>query len=343
MSFAASLSATVLAGVFLVAAIAKLLDCAGTRETLAQFGVPERAAAPGAIALPLLELAIAVSLVPSATARWGAVAAFVTLVVFTGAIAVTLSRGAAPDCNCFGGLTRTAVGRGTLIRNVLLAALAGFAAAAGTDGAVAWIRDAVADDRVWVIAIVALTAIVLGLAWFSWQLLRQNGRLLLRLDAQTSELAAGTTFAPSLAEGDAAPVFSRDDLAGEVVSLETLLAPGLPVALVFSDPDCGACQAPLEHAARVQRERGGELTVAIVARGHEERLHDRAGELGLARVVHDADDSLFGAYRFAGSPGAVLIGADGRIAGAPVMGAAEVTELLGGTYAQPELSVRRYA
>ena len=148
---------------------------AGTRETLGEFGVPARAAAPGAVALPLLELGIAVALVPSATAVWGAVAGLATLLVFTAAIAATLARGAAPDCNCFGGLTRTTVGRGTLVRNALLAAVAAFAAAAGMDGAIAWIRDAVADDRVWIIAIVALAAIALGLAWFSWQLLRQTG------------------------------------------------------------------------------------------------------------------------------------------------------------------------
>ena len=184
-----------------------------------------------------------------------------------------------------------------------------------------------ADDRVWVIAIVALAAIVLGLAWFSWQLLRQNGRLLLRLDAQTSELGAGETYAPGLAVGEVAPAFARESLDGRPLSLEALLAPGRPVALVFTDPDCGACRGPLEHAARVQRD--GELTVAIVARGNAERLAERVRELGLERVVHDADASLFGAYRFAGSPAAVVIGPDGRVAGTPVLGAPEVTSSSG--------------
>lgn len=340
MSFAASLSAMLLAGVFVVAAIAKLLDRAGTRETLAEFGVPARAAAPGAVALPLLELAIAVALVPSATAVWGAVAGLATLLVFTAAIAVTLARGKAPDCNCFGGLTRTTVGRGTLVRNAVLAAVAAFAAAAGTDGAIAWIRDAVSDDRIWVIAIVALTATVVGLSWLSWQLLRQNGRLLLRLDAQTAELGAGETYAPGLAVGEIAPAFARESLDGRPLSLEALLAPGRPVALVFTDPDCGACRAPLEHAARVQHD--GELTVAIVARGDAERLAERVRELGLEHVVHDADLSLFGAYRFAGSPAAVVIGPDRRVAGTPVVGAPEVIALLGGSGVQPDLSVRVY-
>ena len=58
--------------------------------------------------------------------------------------------------------------------------------------------------------------------------------------------------------------------------------------------------------------------------------------------MHDADLSLFGAYRFAGSPAAVVIGPDGRVAGTPVLGAPEVIEILGGTGVQPDLSVRVY-
>ena len=40
--------------------------------------------------------------------------------------------------------------------------------------------------------------------------------------------------------------------------------------------------------------------------------------------MHDADAALFGAYRFGGSPAAVVIGPDGRVAGTPVLGAPEV-------------------
>jgi hypothetical protein len=59
--------------------------------------------------------------------------------------------------------------------------------------------------------------------------------------------------------------------------------------------------------------------------------------------VHDADAALFGAYRFGGSPAAVVIGPDGRVAGTPVLGAPEVTELLSGEDARPELVVRSYS
>jgi len=41
----------------------------------------------------------------------------VLLLAFTAAIAVSLARGRAPDCNCFGRLSAGAVGRKTLLRN----------------------------------------------------------------------------------------------------------------------------------------------------------------------------------------------------------------------------------
>jgi uncharacterized membrane protein YphA (DoxX/SURF4 family) len=57
-----------LALIFLVAGAAKLSDRAGSRQGLIDFGVPAALAAPFAILLPLAELAVAISLIPRATA-----------------------------------------------------------------------------------------------------------------------------------------------------------------------------------------------------------------------------------------------------------------------------------
>lgn len=81
------------------------------------FGMGPRLAPVGARLLPIAELAVSAALIPAATARLGAVAAIALLMIFSVAIARTLRAGSAPDCNCFGGLTQTEVGRGTLIRN----------------------------------------------------------------------------------------------------------------------------------------------------------------------------------------------------------------------------------
>ena len=242
MSFAASLSAMLLAGVFVVAAIAKLLDRAGTRETLAEFGVPARAAGPGAVALPLLELAIAVALVPSATAVPGAVAGAGDAPRLhrghrrhararrrTG---LQLLRRAEPD----GGRPRHARPQRPPRRDRGVRRRRGHRGRDRVDPRRGGRRPQLGHrDR-------RARRPVVGLAWFSWQLLRQNGRLLLRLDAQTSELGAGETYAPGLAVGEIAPAFARESLDGQPLSLEALLAPGRPVALVFTDPDCGACR-----------------------------------------------------------------------------------------------------
>src|SRR5919198_3387171 len=114
----------VLAVVFGTAGIAKLLDLEGSRQALADFRVPRRWLRAGAIVLPALELATAVALVPTGSARWGAVAAAVLLVAFIGGIAMALVRGEEPDCHCFGQIHSAPAGRATLARNAVLAVLA---------------------------------------------------------------------------------------------------------------------------------------------------------------------------------------------------------------------------
>src|SRR5689334_9485583 len=161
-----------LALVFAVAGIAKLVDRDAFRRTLGEFGMPRRLTGPGAVLLPLAELAVAVLLIPGATARIGAGAALALLAVFCGAVAVALVRGVRPDCACFGSVRSAPVGRGTLGRNAFLGALAA----------------AVTLDPGASLAPAALAAAALGLAlvpvaWLCQELLRRHGRLLLRLDA----------------------------------------------------------------------------------------------------------------------------------------------------------------
>src|SRR4051794_29182842 len=100
----------VLFAVFAVAGLTKLADRPGSREALVAFGVPERLASPGAAALPVAELAVAVLLIPAATAAIGAVGALVLLLGFCAGIVRSMIRGEAPDCHCFGQLHSEPVG-----------------------------------------------------------------------------------------------------------------------------------------------------------------------------------------------------------------------------------------
>src|SRR3712207_1818636 len=88
-----------LAGVFLVAGLAKLTDRAGSRQGLIGFGIPSALATPLGILLPLAELAVAIALIPISTAWWGALGALALLLLFVVGIGVNLARGRNPDCH----------------------------------------------------------------------------------------------------------------------------------------------------------------------------------------------------------------------------------------------------
>src|SRR6266852_7436324 len=120
------LARLLLAVVFVVAGLAKLGDRAGSRQALIGFGVPARLVTPLTVLLPLAELAVAVALIPTASAWWGALGALALLVLFITAIGYNLARGRTPDCHCFGQLHSAPAGWSTLLRNVVLAAIAGF-------------------------------------------------------------------------------------------------------------------------------------------------------------------------------------------------------------------------
>src|SRR5689334_14083259 len=77
--------------------------------------------------------------------------------------------------------------------------------------------------------------------WLGWQLLRQNGRMLLRLEElekRLSEIEFGGADEPAgLLLGTEAPAFELQDLAGDRKSLAQHR--GQAVLLIFFNPGCG--------------------------------------------------------------------------------------------------------
>jgi hypothetical protein len=284
-----------LATVFGVAATAKLADLGRTRESLAAFGVPRGAAAPAAVALPGAELAVALLLVPAATVRGGALAALALLLVFSAAVGRALLRREQPGCNCFGAVHSRPVGHRTLARNAALAAVALGVALAGPG-------KGLAAPPATVAVAFALVAALAGQAWLSVQVFRQNGRLLERVRALEQRGGDGRA---ELAPGDPAPWFARADLDGERGSLDELLGPGLPLALVFVDPGCPACDTITRRLAELRDERLSAARVLV----HEER------ELAASYHVHAV-------------PSAILIGPDGLIASTLATGSDAIDALL---------------
>jgi peroxiredoxin len=318
-----------LAAVFVLAAAAKLADRATARRAFEDFGVPSPLTGWLSIAVPLVELAVAVSLVPNATAQVAGGAALALLLLFSAAIALNLARGRKPDCACFGQVQSAPIGGTTLLRNGVLAAVsAGILVGGPGDAgdAFGWLGDLRTAEAVGLGMGLALAGAVAVLSWIVFNLVRQNGRLLLRLDRieEAWGMAPGTAGLP---RGARAPDFSLPDLSGKIVTLESLLVGGRPVVLAFTDPECGPCSELLPEVARGQREHRERLTIALIARDAD-NAREQAAQHGLEQVLMQRELEVFEAFRAPGFPSAVLIDTDGTIASEVVYGLDQVGALV---------------
>jgi thiol-disulfide isomerase/thioredoxin len=295
-----------LAAVFALAGVSKLLDVNGSRRSMVEFGLPRRAASVAGLVLPLAELAVATGLVLQATARWAALGAFILLAAFIGGIANAMLRGRAPDCNCFGQVHSAPAGRLTLARNAVLAALAAFVVVGGPAPAVdAWVPVAIG---------VAATAIAVT----AWELRRRSSKRA-RQAALAEALAAPDPEHEGVPQGSIAPAFALTDVRGGTQTLESLRRRGRPVMLQFTDLSCAPCREFLPTVARWQTSLGERVTIALVVSGN---LGDRAewDGYGIANVLLDTSGEVIDAFRVLGTPSSVGVWPDGTIAAAPAGG-----------------------
>jgi peroxiredoxin len=324
-----------LATVFVVAGVAKLVDRGGTRQAVTDFGVPSPLVAPLGVLLPLAELTVAAALLFAPTAWWGALGALVFLLLFAAGIGANLARGRRPECHCFGQLRSEPVGWKTLARNLVLAAAAGFFVWRGYGGAgpgaVGWLAGLSSFQVAGLLFGLAALGLICGQWLFLSSLLDQNGRILLRLDALEQERRADTTPSsepapaqPSvgLPVGSAAPEFELRDLRGEAHTLAELRAAEKPVMLLFTDPDCAPCTVMFPEIRRWQKEYDAELTVSLVSRGTVQENRARSTEHGLRGLLLQDDWEVWEAYGVDSTPGAVFVEPNGTI-GSPVLEGAD--------------------
>jgi methylamine dehydrogenase accessory protein MauD len=329
MQWIALFGRLLLAVVLLVAAAGKLTDRQGFRRAVTDFGVPKALAASVALVLPLAELAIAALLVPSATVRWGALAALALLGLFTLGIVVNLTRGRRPECHCFGRFHSAPVGWSTVSRNAGLAAVAVVVLGWGGSGPGSATLAAGTDASVatWITLAVALVALSLAAveAWLLFNMLRQHGRVLMRLEKVERALNLGP--GTGLPVGEEAPEFELPSLTGERLSLADLRASGRPVLLFFTNPHCAPCDAVLPDVAWWQREYADRITIAVISDGPLEINRAKATQHGVGTVLLQRDREVKEAYDVTGTPAAVLVDADGMIA-SPLAGGGEAVEEL---------------
>lgn len=153
------------------------------------------------------------------------------------------------------------------------------------------------------LAVAALVAVLAAMVLVLQQLVARYGAVLLRLQA----LEQGPGAAPT------APAFALPDLDGETVSLEVVLERGRPVLVAFLDPDCAHCGELVPDLARWQAAEDG-VEVLVLSTGSVGANREKMASAPSLRVLLQDDWEVAKAYEIDGTPGAVLVGLDGRIA-----------------------------
>ena len=128
--------------------------------------------------------------------------------------------------------------------------------------------------------------------------------------------------------GSLAPPFALPDLDGSLLTLAQLTARGLPVLLVFSDPGCGPCNALMPELGRWRAQQAGRFTLALLSRGTADDNRAKSEEHQLGPVLLQADRETADAYQCHGTPGALLVDREGRVATPLAQGAGQVQALI---------------
>jgi peroxiredoxin len=333
-----------IAATFSLAAIAKLADYEGAREEVQNFGMPGWAAGSVGFLLPFAELLVAGLLIPISTVQLGAIGAISLLSVFIVAISINLAQGRKPNCNCFGQFHSTPIGWPILIRNCTFIAGAGVvlwqARNSSPMSVVDWVISGSKAENIGIALGAAALVMAAAEAWLTFQVIRQNGRLLLRIDALEIQLGNGgpasltVSTAVGLPIGARAPAFELPSLYdGSILTLDALLAEKRRTVLIFSDPDCRACSTLLPDIARWENDHASTITIALISRGTTEANRTKMGEHRCKYLLLQNEREVSEAYQVKGTPGAVLIGTDGKVASYLAMGPQAIRALVARTLA----------
>jgi peroxiredoxin len=187
-----------------------------------------------------------------------------------------------------------------------------------------------------------LAVLVMVGGWVLYGLLRQNGRMLLRIEALEAALddgapgPAGRVFADrslaksrinrsGLAKGTPAPAFRLPLLDGGEATLEAYA--GKRLLLVFSDPSCGPCTALLPKLEAAARQ--SDVAVLVISRGGVDANRHKLEECRVALpVALQAHWEISRSYAKFATPVAYLIDEQGRIAADPAEGGTAILTLL---------------
>lgn len=336
LALAASVPTLLLAAVLVISGVAKLQDATSVRESFITLQLPPRlTSSPAPALLPWGELILAVALLVL-PGLWGILAAAAALMLCLAylVIIVRASRfDSAVECGCLGRLGLGVVGPVTVVRNLVLVAIAAWAVVDAVRGRSVLARWLDADAVAWAwLAVAAVGVILTGLMMYAGQDRRptptEAGQ-----SASASQLPATAATAEDIADYERSPiphirlkVPSYEESSAEEWAHLRALAMTQARLLVFINPGCGAC-LPALNAVGPLRARIGELIGIHLVFAREADAHNSyvtPEALGEEWFI-DPEHVFTGTLQLS-SPGAVLLGADGYLAGGPVMGSKAVVD-----------------
>ena len=200
-------------------------------------------------------------------------------------------------------------------------------------------------------------AVILASCWLGWQLMRQNGRILLRLDdleqrlhelefGEAEELADKSAQDPAsrfasrslarskinrsgLKAGTPAPDFRLPRLDGQGdLALADLR--GRRVLLVFSSPHCGPCNALAPELEKFHREHP-EIEVLMISKGEPKDNRAKVKGHGITfPIVLQQQWEISRRYAMFATPVAYLIDENGVITNDVAVGVEPILALMNG-------------
>lgn len=344
MDVALLISRLFLSAVFAIAGAAKLFDREGSKQSLADFGVPESLVRPLTWVLPIAEIITAVALIPAASAWLGGLGGSLLLIAFTIGIATKLARGEEADCHCFGKLHSGPIGWQTLARNLAFTGIAGLVVIGGWNGfaisAVDWLADLKTPE---VVILLVSTAVLTLVAAAFIHIRRISSDLSSALEqiAAVKKVVDEDYAEPQPVEreefklpkaglpiGAPAPDFILENLDGELVSLDNLLVYGKPLVLLFVSPSCPSCKNVLADLEGWQRDYSAELTFAVLSKGVQGQVRNKLTKFGARHILLQGEPAIGERYKTTWTPAAVLVTAKGKIASSVANGDMEVRSLV---------------
>lgn len=338
-----------LAGILSLSAVMKWRDPRGSVEAVVGFRVPPRLVPAVSVGLPIAELALAVGLLLLPGVLFALVAwlVFLLFAAFSLVVGSALARGETPRCHCFGRLSAEPIGRGTVMRNIVLSVLAltvaivlGNPAWPGLLGVIASLRGDLLVEVVMLVAIASTFALLwIRLARLRADLAAQSARLK-ALEAASAPLgsdpapaefeapehAAIPEFAPTAAttqaawddaELPAAHLLTSDGTDTELRAAAS--GPG-PRALVFWRSDCAYCASILPEVSAASAE--GRAVVVTTSEPEAVRQQGITGPLFVS-----PDRAALAAMQVPGTPVGFLVEGH-RVVSGPFIGADAVRELV---------------